>query len=245
MPVVVSPAQVDQFRELGYFVTESAFPHDQLAAVSREFDRLWDDFIRRAEASGDLAEAALARERPFIGQVHAHSAVLAEFVKAPIYLEVCARLIGPEADLYYNQAVIKPPEKGRHFGWHQDSGYTVTEPLEYVTCWTAISRTFIENGCIWVLPGSHHDGLRRHVHNATDHSLDAEVADESGAVPVEMAPGQVAVFSSLLLHKSGPNTSGEVRKGYVPQYHLPGAILVESGQPFGDLYPVLRDGVRA
>src|SRR5205823_7474404 len=135
---------------------------------------------------------AIARERPFIGQVHTRSGTCAEFVKSPIYLEACAKLIGPDADLYYNQAVIKPPERGRHFGWHQDSGYTTTEPLEYVTCWTAISRTFIENGCIWVLPGSHRNGVRSHARNEQDRSNDAQVEDDSAAVPVEMAPGQVA-----------------------------------------------------
>jgi phytanoyl-CoA hydroxylase len=71
------------------------------------------------------------------------------------------------------------------------------------------------------------------------------VEDESDAIPVEMQPGQVAVFSSLMLHKSGPNTSGEIRRGFVPQYHHPGAILASSGEPWGDRYPVLRGGRRA
>ncbi|HTE17572.1 MAG TPA: phytanoyl-CoA dioxygenase family protein, partial [Armatimonadota bacterium] len=213
-------------------------------AAAAEFDRLWIEDIRAAESGGDPRRAGLARERPFIGQAHTPSAVLAEWVKAPIYLEACARLIGPDADLYYNQAVIKPPERGRHFGWHQDSGYTATEPLEYVTCWTAISRTYIENGCIWVLPRSHHRGLRPHARNEQEQSNDAAVEDEREAVPLEMQPGQVAIFSSLLLHKSGPNTSQEVRQGYVPQYHVPHVRLVRTGEPFGDQYPVLRDGRR-
>ena len=241
---LISDAQVEQYREEGYFITEPMWDAAQLGAVAAEFDRLWDEFIAAAEASGDPRRIEIARYRPFIGQAHTRSAVLAEFVKSPIYLEACARLIGPNADLYYNQCVIKPPERGRHFGWHQDSGYTTTEPLEYVTCWTAVSRTFIENGCIWVLPGSHRQGVWPHHHNEVERSTDAEVADESGALPVEMEPGQVAIFSSLLLHKSGPNTSGEIRRGYVPQYHVPNVKMVKTGQPWGDLYPVLRDGRR-
>ena len=47
-------------------------------------------------------------------------------------------------DRYYNQCVIKPPEKGMSFDWHQDSGYQVTRPLEYITCWTAIGETTLD-----------------------------------------------------------------------------------------------------
>lgn len=241
---LISNSQVDQFRERGYFVTEPVFDQSQLDGVTSEFNRLWSDFIQEAERNGDAAGVEIARYRPFIGQVHSRSPVLAEFVKSLIYVEACARLIGPDADLYYNQAVIKPPEKGRHFGWHQDSGYTITEPLEYVTCWTAISRSFVENGCIWVLPGSHKAGVRPHGHNDQDHSWDAKVEDETGAIPVEMQAGQVAIFSSLLLHKSGPNTSSEPRLGYVPQYHVPGAVLTKTAEPWGDQFPVLRGGNR-
>jgi len=241
---MITDSLIEEFREVGYFVTPPIFSRAQLDAVAAEFDRLWNEYIRQAEAQGDAKQIGIARDRPFIGQIHTRSALCAEFVKSSIYLEACARLIGPDADLYYNQAVIKPPERGRHFGWHQDSGYTTTEPLEYVTCWTAISRSFIENGCIWVLPGSHRQGVLPHAYNEQERSTDAPVEDESGAIPVEMEAGQVAIFSSLLLHKSGPNTSGEIRHGFVPQYHHPGAILVSSGKPWGDQYPVLRGGRR-
>lgn len=241
---LITDAQVDQFRELGYSLTAPMFADGELAAVSAEFDRLWAEEISAAERSGDTSRFEFTRTRPFIGQAHTRSPLLARFVSSPIYLEACARLIGPDADLYYNQIVIKPPERGRHFGWHQDSGYTTTEPLEYITCWTAISRTFIENGCIWVLPGSHRSGVRTHARNEQDQSVDASVEDDSAAVPVEMAPGQVAIFSSLLLHKSGPNTSGEVRRAYVPQYHVPDVRLVSTGEPWGDRFPVLRNGRR-
>jgi ectoine hydroxylase-related dioxygenase (phytanoyl-CoA dioxygenase family) len=238
---LITDAQVRQFHEQGYFVTEPMFQPPQLAAMVAEFERLHQQRIDEAQGTGDPARVDLARYRAFIGQVHTHSSVAADFVRAPIYLEACARFIGPDADLYYNQAVIKPPEKGMHFAWHQDSGYRVTRPLEYITCWTAITRTFVANGCIWVIPGSHKQGL---IDNPMDEQQRMRVAtvDESGAIPVEMQPGQVAIFSSLLLHKSGPNTSREVRHGYVPQYHHADVVDAKTGQPWGDRYPVLRGG---
>ena len=239
---LISDAQLEQFREEGYFLTEPMWPEDELAPVRGEFERLHAERIAAFEASGDRTQAELARFRPFIGAAHTRSEVLKAFIKSPIYLEACARLIGPDADLYYNQIVIKPPEKGRHFGWHQDSGYVVTEPLEYITCWTAVTRSFIENGCIWLIPGSHKRGLIDHTRNEADSSTDATLENEDGAIPAEMQPGQVAVFSSLTLHKSGANTSSEPRFGYVPQYHVPGVVRAATGEPFGDQFPVLRGG---
>ena len=161
-----------------------------------------------------------------------------DFLKKPIYLEACRLLIGENADLYYNQATTKMPEgRGKVFDWHQDSGYTTTEPLEYITCWTAISDSDLENGCIWIIPGSHRSGVLEHVTEEEDEQRyggkNAQV-DDNGALPVEMRGGEVAVFSSLLLHRSGPNTSRDrPRRAYVPQYHVPDLILVQDRRALG------------
>ncbi|MCE9615508.1 MAG: phytanoyl-CoA dioxygenase family protein [Lentisphaerae bacterium] len=243
MPALIQATQCEQFREQGYFVTEPMWSSSALDRVRAEFERLHGEHIRRAEASGDAIQIDLARTRPFIGQAHTRSEVLKDFARSPIYLEACAHFVGPDADLYYNQVVSKPPEHGKHFGWHQDSGYMVTKPLAYITCWTAISRTFVENGCIWVIPGSHKRGLLPHARNQVDQSWDAQNVDESGAIPVPMEPGQVAIFSSLMLHKSGANVSRDVRHGYVPQYHVPGIVEQATGKRFGDQFPVLRGGL--
>lgn len=239
---LISDKQVAQFHELGYFVTEPMWDDATLSEMSREFDRLHAEAIVAAEKSGDENSIRLAKLRPFIGQAHTRSDALKRFIASAIYVEACAKFIGPDADLYYNQAVIKPPEEGMSFAWHQDSGYAQTTPLEYITCWTAISRTFIDNGCIWVLPRSHKLGLIQHRRDEKSNALVPVKYDESGAIPVEMKPGQVAIFSSLTLHKSGPNTSKEVRRGYVPQYHVPNVHRVDTGKPWGDLLPVLRGG---
>ncbi|MDA0989906.1 MAG: phytanoyl-CoA dioxygenase family protein [Verrucomicrobia bacterium] len=239
---LISDQQLEQFNELGFFVTEPMWGPDQLEPVRREFERLYAQKVAEFEKSGDAHRIDMAKYRPFIGEAHRQSEVLKAFVKSPIYLEACAKLIGPDADLYYNQIVIKPPEKGRHFGWHQDSGYVVTEPLEYITCWTSITRSFIENGCIWVIPGSHKRGFIEHQRNTVDTSTDAQIENEDGAIPVEVEPGQVAIFSSLTLHKSGANTSTEPRYGYVPQYHVPGVVRADTGERFGDQFPILRGG---
>jgi hypothetical protein len=244
MPDLISAADLESFKEKGYFITQPMFGDTQLKGVRDEFDRLWALSIAEAEKSGDQKLITFTKNRPFIGQAHTRSPLLVDFVKAPIYLEACAKLIGADADLYYNQAVMKVPETGKRFGWHQDTGYLLTDPLEYVTAWTAIGPATLENGCIWVLPGSHKRGPLAHVRNEADNSLDVIVEDESAAIPVEVEAGQVVIFNALLLHKSGPNTSKAVRYAYVPQYHVPAVKEKATGDLTGDQFAVLRDGKR-
>jgi len=242
---LISDADIAQFHDQGYFVTDVVIDTPDLESLAKAFDEVHAEQLATAEREGDEAHVMLMRKRPFIGQFHKRSEAAARFVKLPIYVEACRKLIGPDADLYFNQAVIKPPHEGMEFAWHQDSGYTETDPLEYITCWTAISRTFVENGCIWIIPGSHKLGVLPHPRSEADNALHAQFEDVIGDLkeePVEMKAGQVAIFSSLMLHRSGPNTSDEIRRGYVPQYHHPGVVGKHSGKPFGDQFPVLRDG---
>ena len=245
---MINEEQAAQFREQGYFVAEGGFAPALLQAMGEEMDRVYQEHLEKARAEGAAAVEAVRNRRSF-SQFHLLSPVAAQFVREPIYLEACRRFIGPDADLYYNQAATKPPERGRVFSWHQDSGYVHTEPLEYITCWTAITDSNLDNGCIWIIPGSPKWGLLEHVPEPETAERyggkTAQFADESGAMPVEMRAGQVAIFSSLMLHKSGPNTSAKsVRRGYVPQYHVPHLIAKHTGQPWGDQVPVLRGGKR-
>lgn len=246
---LISDVEIKEFRDSGFFLTDIVFTPDELAPMAAEMDRVYAEDLCQAEASGDVDAVEQARGRRSFGQFHTLSEVAAQFVKKPIYLAACHRLIGTDADLYYNQATTKMPEGyGKVFDWHQDSGYTTTEPLEYITCWTAISDSDLGNGCIWVIPESHKRGVLEHCQEAEDAERyggkNAQLENDDGAVPVEMRAGQVAIFSSLLLHRSGPNTSKDrPRRAYVPQYHVPDPIMVSTGQPWGDRLPVLRHGV--
>lgn len=237
----VTEEQQRKFKEDGYFLTDTVFGEDELKAVLAEFQRLWEEEIRAAEKKGLPKRIELAKLRPFIGQVHTKSPECEQFVRHPAYLTLCRELIGPDADLYYNQAVMKPPAKGRSFGWHQDTQYIITDPLEYITCWTAITRTTVDNGTIWILPGMHRHGLLPHDWSEEAHEWQCR-ADTSWKIPVVLRPGQIAVFNSLLPHASGPNVSEEVRAAYVVQYHVPQVKHRDTGKLIGDQYPVLRAG---
>ncbi|MCC7193688.1 MAG: phytanoyl-CoA dioxygenase family protein [Phycisphaeraceae bacterium] len=239
---MITDEQVRQFHEQGFFITEPMWSAAELRDVIGEFHRLHNQAITQAEATGDQKLIEMTRLRPFIGAAHSKSELLTKFIKSPIYLEACAKFVGPDANLYYNQVVMKAPEKGRSFAWHQDSGYVVTDPVEYITCWTAIGPATLDNGCVWVIPGSHRLGLLPHERDEVTGEKIPKGIDDSAAIPVEVPAGTVVIFSSLTLHRSGANTSREFRYAYVPQYHTPRMVRADTRTPWGDQYPVLRGG---
>jgi phytanoyl-CoA hydroxylase len=138
--------------------------------------------------------------------------------------------------LYWDQAVYKKPEPVREFPWHQDNGYTFVEPQSYLTCWVPLTPATVDNGCPWVVPGMHLYGTVHHEMTSWGWCCDV---DSSSAVPIEAEPGDVVVFSSLTPHRTGPNTTDEVRKAYILQYAPDGAEVVRPED--GSLTRIVQD----
>jgi len=98
---------------------------------------------------------------------------------------------------------------------------------ELVTAWVALSEVTTENGCMKILPGSHHQG--KHDHHSTfdeenilhrGQELDLEI-DEEQVVSVELQSGEVSLHHGWTPHASYPNTSGNRRIGLSLQYLTP------------------------
>jgi len=55
--------------------------------------------------------------------------------------------------------IFKQPNIGGFVSIHQDSTFVNTRPLSCHALWFAIDDVRKENGCIWVVPGSHKEGI--------------------------------------------------------------------------------------
>lgn len=228
------------FAEQGFFVTDRLYDDRTLDEIAAEFDRVRAEEDR---ALGDGGSRGITHrgKRYFLAGLHSRSEACRRMVTGPALTELAVALLGPEVRLYWNQAVIKPPHQGAAFAWHQDTGYVPIEPQEYLTCWLAVDRTTVENGCIWVIPGSHHWGLQPHHRDETLGDMVGYSGPEKG-IPVPLERGQLAIFSSLTLHSSGPNTTDGSRRAYVIQYAPTHAVNPRTGEPWGDCLPVARGG---
>jgi ectoine hydroxylase-related dioxygenase (phytanoyl-CoA dioxygenase family) len=243
--------QLTRFDEDGFFVVENAFTRAELAPVIAELDGY------EAQADAFLAtredeRLAIAERGAIVFAPHLveRSPLLADFACHPTLLSICADLIGPDVDLYWDQAVYKKPEKPRAFPWHQDNAYAFVRPQQYLTCWVALNAATLDNGCPHVAPGLHRQGTlaHRYVEPLGFEAFDAP--PRSVAAPV--GAGGIVVFSSLTPHLTGPNCSDAVRKAYILQYTPAGAVVLRGDprsepipEPVGGTpsqFPVLRGG---
>ena len=137
----LSTEQAEQFDSLGFVVIEDAVDASTLEVVIREVDR----FERELEAflrtqTDDRAFIAEADAITFTTHLVARSAVIRALAVTDVFVDLAADLMGPDVNMYWDQAVYKKPEKPRRFPWHQDNGYTFIEPQQYLTCWVAAHR---------------------------------------------------------------------------------------------------------
>jgi ectoine hydroxylase-related dioxygenase (phytanoyl-CoA dioxygenase family) len=252
-PRTLSAAQVQQFDELGYVVLDELLPRTTLDGVTAEID----GFISEADAHLDRAADGrhLISEKgaiTFADKLLPKSPLLRKLSRHEAILGVCLDLIGPDVNVYWDEAVYKKSDKPRRFPWHQDNGYGFLEPQQYVTFWIALNEAHVNNGCPWIAPGVHRYGTLKH--RFVD-PLGFECFSEApSAIPAEVPAGGAAVFSSLTPHLTGPNITGQVRKTYILQYAPAGARRLEGNPKDGPpaevvpaddperQYPVLRGG---
>jgi ectoine hydroxylase-related dioxygenase (phytanoyl-CoA dioxygenase family) len=245
--------QVAAFDALGYVVLPDLVAADVLGAARDEIDGFEAEVDRflRTTADGRLAIAETGAIT-FSPHLVARSERLRALSRDAAILGICRDLVGPDVNLYWDQAVYKKPEKPRRFPWHQDNGYTFIEPQQYLTVWLALTDATVDNGCPWVVPGLHRRGTLAHTYVEP---LGYEcLEDPPGAVPAEVAAGGAVVFSSLTPHLTGPNSTDAVRKSYILQYAPAGAQVLRGDPAVGPpthreacdapdrQYPVLRGG---
>ena len=132
-------------------------------------------------------------------------------------------LLGPDILGLNNLYIWKAPKIGLGFPWHQDKWYFNHQYKTEMTVgtWTAIDAADVENGCLYVIPGSHKYGILAHDDlegsQQSEFKIARDAKDEEG-VAVEVPPGAVVWFNNQLLHKSTDNHSLRFRRCNVAHY---------------------------
>ena len=136
----VTPEQARHFDEHGFVVLDDVFSDARVAEVRDEID-VFDGFVRDFLRKQPDERMMIAEAGAITFNTHLvpQSAVARRFASDPVFVDLCADLLGPDVDLYWDQGVYKHPEKPRRFPWHQDNGYTFIEPQQYLTCWVALT----------------------------------------------------------------------------------------------------------
>ncbi len=233
----------EKYAKDGFFIRSNAFDTDEVDALR---DRV-EDLVALIETSDVLTEkqkqVILKRNVKTdvmsgpaslnsIWRLHTFSALVRSHIRDPRRLDAVTEIVGSDLfcpnDLYF----FKPPGTGRPIAWHQDSWYfrntyvsSVGDAIEQATIgtWLALDDADEQNGCLWVIPGSHRLGVVDHSQvESDDYLLQKRVTAsdemEERAIPVAVPKGALVFFNNALLHRSTPNRSDRFRRAYIVHY---------------------------
>ncbi len=230
-PAVVDDLAYLQFHQGGWFVADEVFSDDECDRLVEAFEEPGPESFLGEPVLGSIAYRSMA---------HLANPTLRAAATDRRWSEIVGPFVGPDVRLVGDYGVATPPGARTEVPWHQDSGYLPLDPAQYVVCCLALDDTGTDNGFLWVLPGSHHRGTRKHRGDDADPFRVGYDGDDLG-VPVSVAKGSVVVMSSLLLHRSGPNTSDRHRRAWVLQFCPSGARSGLSGRTLDDRLVVAED----
>lgn len=238
----LSNEQKAQWQEQGFLVLREVYSPEEsktlavlaedLALGRRPFPQKHIELNAKVSAGVVQAEGLAAMHK--IHHPHLFNADFLARVRDPRVVDVVEELLGPDLLGIPSLFIFKPPRIGMGFPWHQDKAFFdqifVTDTT--VATSQAVDPSTVENGCLWVIPGSHREGVWQHDEQEEIHQSEyrqARDVDEGRAVPVEMDPGDVLFFQGYLLHKSTQNQSANFRRCYVAHYLSARARYVKEG----------------
>ena len=248
-PSFIPRDQIDQYHDEGYMILERVIPADMLQMLREECSYFlgYKDAVMDTEGV-DRAGISHGRNRYFISNRYHTSPRLWRFIYSDLMAEVTKAVLGPDVYLFHEQWVVKAAEIGRSFSWHQDSGYVKFHYKQashrpYLTCWCPLDDVNEENGSVYLLPhsrGGTKNWIANHTRDEESSDLIGYTGDDPG-IAVEAPAGSIVAFTSYNLHRSGANTTPEMRRVYLAQYSAE-LILNQDGDLWSQAVPFVKDG---
>lgn len=223
------------YREHGFLVLENALSPNEVAALNTEAALICRG--ERGEVRGvtpaESGESDLEVMRRYlcIHFPHKISSAMNATLSHPEITGVLTQVIGPNVKCMQSMLFIKASGKPGQ-AWHQDEFFIPTRDRSLTGAWMALDDATVENGCLWVIPGSHKHGVLWPQHQQNDPRFDCTGESmyfpytDDDAVPVEMRAGSIVFFNGYLLHRSLPNhAQSGFRRSLVNHYMSAESLL--------------------
>jgi phytanoyl-CoA hydroxylase len=229
------PAISTFFKENGFLVLQDAFTDAEIDLLSKETTEICRGergFVKGlTPASPDDSEADVLKRYLCIHFPHKISGPMFDSLAHPSIASTLTQVIGPNVKCMQSMLFIKASGKPGQ-AWHQDEFYIPTRDRSLIGAWIAMDDATVENGCLWVIPGSHKHGVLWPQHQQRDHRFDCGGETtmfpytDDDAVPVEVKKGTVVFFNGYLLHRSLPNyAQAAYRRALVNHYMSAESLL--------------------
>lgn len=230
---MVTPDQVEYYREHGYLVVEHVFTREECEELNQYAYEVASGTIPLTPGNGIWMEQAAVDKGLVKGnspeylfkighQMHMNDPVFQKYAVHPRLVEVLEQVVGPDVKCVQSMYLDKPPNVGVGQPYHQDSWYLKADPDTLLAVWVACDDADPDNGCLYVIPGSHRDPIFPHERpvNPEQQRVYVEVHNARSR-PEQMVPlktGSAVFFAGHVLHRSGNNYTSRRRRAYVLHY---------------------------
>lgn len=215
---------LEHYEQKGYLAIEELVTEEEVAAFTRELERLsYDPLVREDERTVVEAKSQEVRS---IFEVHKISDVFAQIANDSRLVDRARQLLGSEVYIHQSRVNFKPGFEGKEFSWHSDFETWHAEDglprMRTVSVSISLTDNYSFNGPLMIMPGSHHqyvscsgetppDNYRQSLvmqgAGTPDRKTLTEFADRYGIDVLEGKAGGATMFDCNCMHASNNNVT--------------------------------------
>ena len=222
---MLSTEQTERFHAEGYLILDPCLEEGELEALRERVRGIADGDLDFPESSVEYEPGASGRRMEHLRKINhpsRHDSFFVDHARHPRILAAMVDLLGEDVKLFGDQLFMKPPG-GIEKTYHQDCPYFPVRPMEVITAWVALDEVTVENGCMYVVPGSHKLGAVDHseawmVGERKDMKIPDAAIDRERERPVTLRAGGCSFHHGLIQHRSGANRTRSFRRGLATHY---------------------------
>ena len=237
--IMIVSELVEAFHADGFAIARGLFRADEVERLRAHYMALRESGPQPLDYAGEDLQAADPLKRyPRMIHMHRWDAASLGYLR-DARIVGCLKALFPGEPYGVQTMVYFKPPGARGQAPHQDNFYLRVEPGTCAAAWMALDPCDEENGCMWMVPGSHRMPLLCTERADTRESF----TDVTVPVPphlerraIVMEPGDVVFFHGSTIHGSAPNRSPDrFRRAVIAHYATGDARSIHA-----DYHPVVR-----
>jgi phytanoyl-CoA hydroxylase len=217
MAMILNAQNAEFYRNCGYLVAPGLLTPDEVLALKQETTQIFRGSRGHVDGLVDvtgLSDGDVLKHYVAIHFPHKMSSLIKEYLFHQGVVGILRQLVSPNVKCIQSMLFVKAPGKAGQ-SWHQDEYYIPTRDRSLVGVWIALDDATINNGCLWIIPGSNKTGCvmrrvpGRNAEYAETDSVDISSYTRESIIPVEVKSGSVIFFNGYTLHSSLRNKTTE------------------------------------
>ena len=148
----LSEQQRQAFERDGVIELGRVLEPEELKNLRRRMDHLF--YRESGQTAPEVRDLSELQGRPRTYSVmqlinlHEQDEAFRRLCRREDLVEAVGKLLGPDLQLFRDQAFYKPARHGGELYMHQDNRYWHLDPPHAVTLWIALDDATVENGCV-------------------------------------------------------------------------------------------------